>query len=118
MLKTKPGVEFTTIRPAGFLILQALKQASKQLGVDLVITSACDGTHSGPSDPHHSGEAYDVRSHDLAPELRPKVVDAVMAILGRERFFGFLEAAGTSNEHFHFQRHQGQTFTVEDFLAA
>jgi hypothetical protein len=116
MLKTKPGVEFTTIRPAGFLILQALKQASKQLGVDLMITSACDGTHSGPSDPHHSGEAYDVRSHDLAPELRPKVVDAVMAILGRERFYAFLESPNTSDEHIHIQRRKGTTFTIEEFL--
>jgi len=117
MVKVKPGVEFTTIAPAGYCILAAIKAASVRLGVDLTITSACDGQHSGPSDPHKLGEAYDVRSHDLVPELRPRVVHAVMAELGDARFFGFLEAPGTSNEHFHFQRRRFTTFTIEDFLA-
>lgn len=116
MIKVKDGVAFTTIAPAGFAILAALKRASVALAVDLTITSACDGEHSGPTDPHKLGEAYDVRSHDLDPALRPQVLDAVMRELGFERFFGFLEAAGTSNEHFHFQRAKSTTFTIEDFL--
>jgi hypothetical protein len=115
-IRVKAGVDFSTVAPAGFCILSALKATSRDLGVDLTITSACDGEHSGPTDPHRLGEAYDVRSHDLLPELRPRVLGAVMQRLGRERFYGFLEAPGTSNEHFHFQRRRGTTFTIADYL--
>lgn len=118
MIRVKPGVAFTVIAPAGYVLLAALKRASVALGIDLTITSACDGEHSGPADPHHTGEAYDVRSHDLDPAIRARVVDAVLSDVGRDHFFGFLEAAGTSHEHFHFQRAHGQTFSLEDFLAA
>ena len=113
----KPGVQFSVIAPAGFLILAAIKRASKDLGLDLTITSGTDGAHSGPTDPHHLGEAFDIRSHDLAPEIRARVVETVMAGLGWTHFFGFLEAPGTPNEHFHFQRKQGTTFSVADLLA-
>jgi hypothetical protein len=116
-IAVKSGVEFAVIAPAGFLILEALKTASKTLAFDLTLTSGTDGVHSGPMDPHHLGNAYDVRSHDLAPDARAKVVDAVMAGLGWQHFFGFLEAPGTPDEHFHFQSKRGTTFTVEDFLA-
>lgn len=115
-IKVKPGVEFRVIAPAGYRILAALKETARAMGLDLTITSACEGAHSGLTDPHYSGEAYDVRSHDLSPELRPKVLDSVLQQLGRERFFGFLEAPGTSNEHFHFQRRNNTKYSVEDFL--
>lgn len=118
MIRIKPGVAFTTIAPAGYCILEALKAASRELGVDLTITSACDGEHSGPSDPHHLGCAYDVRSHDLLPEQRTQVIAAVMGRLGWARFYAFLEAPGTSNAHFHFQQAKGTTFAIEDWLAA
>lgn len=117
-IRVKDGVDFSVLRPAGFCILSALKQTSDRLGVNLTITSGCDGVHSGPLDPHKTGEAFDVRSHDLSPELRPKVVDAMLTILGREHFYGFIEDTGTSNEHFHFQRRRSTVFTVEDFLKA
>lgn len=113
----KPGVSFAVVAPAGFLILLALKKAADKLNTGLMITSGCDGLHSGPMDPHHTGEAYDVRSHDLDPAIKTQVVDAVMTELGWEHFFGFLEAPGTPDEHFHFQRKRATTMTVEDFLA-
>ncbi len=113
----KDGVQFNVFAPGGALILDALKAASKTLGVDLTITSGTDGVHSGPQDPHHLGNAYDVRSHDLAPDVQAKVVPAVMALLGWEHFFGFLEAPGTDNAHFHFQVKRATAFTVIDFLA-
>lgn len=121
-VKIKPGVKFgpeggpPVIAPAGFLILQAIKAASKQLNIDLTITSGTDGAHSGPADPHHFGEAYDIRSHDFPAALRPAVVKAVMDQLGWKQFYGYIEAPGTDNEHFHFQRKKDTTFTVEDFL--
>jgi hypothetical protein len=116
MVTTKDGVDFAVVAPAGFVILAALKTLSAEEGVDLVITSACDGVHSGPGDPHHSGEAYDVRSHDFALDRKAHLVAALSAALG-PRFFAFLESAGTANEHIHAQRARGTTFAVADFLA-
>jgi hypothetical protein len=109
-LYTKQAVAFTVISPGGFRILSALDQTTAKLGCDLVITSACDGAHSGPDDPHHRGEAYDVRSHDLAADLKDKVLAQVMSVLGWDHFYGFLEAPGTPNEHFHFQVKKGTTY--------
>jgi hypothetical protein len=116
MINVKEGVEFSIIAPAGFLILQALKTTSKTLNLDLTITSGTDGAHSGPTDPHHSGEAFDVRCNDLSSSLKTMVLNAVMYDLGFDRFYGFIEAPDTGNEHLHFQRRKGTTFTVEDFL--
>ena len=116
-IRVKPGVEFSTISPAGFRILRALDQVAAGLR-DLTITSACDGAHSGPDDPHHTGNAFDVRSQDQSD--KPAVLLAVMQALGTpsassggyvtEKFFGWLEQAGTANEHFHFQLRHGQTY--------
>lgn len=114
----KPGAQFTVIRPAGYCILAALKHTAQQMGRDLTITSACEGEHSGPMDPHKLGEAYDVRSHDFEPAERPQVLASVMLELGWTRFYGFLEAEGTSNEHWHFQRAKNTTFSIGDLLAA
>lgn len=107
---TKEGVLFQKIAPSGFRILSAIDQTAWNLGIDLVITSGTDGEHSGPNDPHHRGEAYDVRSHGFAEELKQQVIDAVMSLLGFERFYGFLEAAGSQNEHFHFQIKKNTTY--------
>jgi hypothetical protein len=116
VIRVKPGVRFTTVAPAGFLILTALKAASRKLGKDLTITSGTDGLHSGPLDPHHLGEAFDIRSHDFPEALRPVVLKAIMEELDPARFYGFLEAPGQANEHFHLQRRKGTMFSVEDFL--
>jgi hypothetical protein len=109
VILVKSNVLFTRIAPGGFRILSAIDQVAAQLGVDLVITSACDGEHSGPEDPHPEGKAYDVRSHDLG-DLKEKVIASIMAILGYERFYGFIEAEGTDNEHFHIQVKKGTTY--------
>ncbi len=108
---------FTVIAPAGFCVLAAIKGASRALHLDLTITSACDGAHSGPDDPHHKGEAYDVRSQDLPDQAtKARVLSCILGQLDPGRFFGFIEAAGTDNEHFHIQRKRGTTYTIEDFL--
>jgi hypothetical protein len=118
MIKVKEGVEFTVIAPAGFLILQALKDASKYLMKDLTITSACDGNHSGPEDPHKKGEAYDIRSHDFDPSEKEYALDVIMRFLDGKQFYGFLESPGQPNEHWHIQRAKGTEFSIEDFLAS
>jgi hypothetical protein len=110
VVRVKSGALFTVIAPGGFRILSALDQTAAKLSVDLIITSACDGCHSGEHDPHHRGEAYDVRSHDFDPTLREKVLATAMNLLGWDHFYGFIEAPGTDNEHYHFQTKKGTTY--------
>lgn len=105
----KSTVQFAKIAPGGFRILSAIDQASAKLGLDLVITSGTDGTHSGPNDPHHRGEAYDLRTHNLTPEQKDRVLAEVMGTLG-PAFFGFLESPGTDNEHIHIQVRKGTIY--------
>jgi hypothetical protein len=106
----KSSVSFAVMAPGGFRILSAIEQASEKLACDLILTSGCDGIHSGPNDPHHSGNAYDLRSHDFSPEQKDRVLAQVMNYLGWDQFYGFLEDAGTDNEHFHFQVKKGTIF--------
>jgi hypothetical protein len=105
--RVKPGVQFSTILPAGFRLLSAIDQAASSLSVDLTITSGTDGEHSGQTDPHHRGEAYDVRSQGFSPELKAAILDGVMRRVGWDSFYGFLESPNTPNEHFHFQVKKG-----------
>ena len=107
-VRVKDGVLFTLIAPAGVAILAAIWRASQELGFDLTITSACDGAHSGPDDPHHHGEAYDVRSHDC-PD-KDEAFACIMKSLPETQFFGWLEDKGLSNEHFHFQIRKGTVY--------
>jgi hypothetical protein len=123
VVRVKEGVEFSVIAPAGFRILSALVDTAFVLRRDLTITSGTDGEHSGPSDPHKLGEAYDVRSHDFDPEQRDDVLHTIMSKLdfldtpfavdggvANGAFWGFLEAPGTPNEHFHVQRRRGVVY--------
>lgn len=110
VLRVKDGVLFTVIAPGGFRILSALDQSCEKLGFDLWLSSGCDGAHSGPLDPHHEGKAYDVRSHDFTTDVKTSVLATVMGILGWDSFYGFLEDAGTANEHFHFQVKKGTIY--------
>lgn len=113
MITTKPGVRF--FDP----ILNAIQIASEQLGYGLMITSGTDGQHSGLSDPHHMGRAYDVHSHDFVN--KDSVLLTIMLALNdgptsvadggliTEHFFGWLENAGQDDEHFHLQVRRGVT---------
>lgn len=115
----KEGVKFTTVAPAGYCILAALRNTAPFLMGDVMITSACEGEHSGPNDPHHLGEAYDVRSRGLSASEQAQLLFSVQKFLERQwpgKFYGFLEAEGTNNEHFHFQRRKDTIFTIEDYL--
>jgi hypothetical protein len=107
VVRVKPGVLFTVIAPGGFEILSALTMAAGTAGHDLTITSACDGEHSGPDDPHHRGEAYDIRTHDLPDKTA--VLEDIIQLLGA-RFYAFLEDPDTDNEHIHAQVAKGTTY--------
>ena len=80
--------------------------------MDLTITSGTDAAleHSGPNDPHHRGEAYDIRTHDLTEQQKASVLSALMAVLGWDRFYAFIEAPDTENEHIHLQVKKGTTY--------
>ena len=110
IVKVKEGVEFTRIAPGGFRLLEAIAWTALNTRIDLTITSACDGAHSGPDDPHHRGEAYDLRSHDMLPHQKQDVLQTLGAALEANRFYCFLEAEGTPNEHFHLQVKKGTTY--------
>lgn len=114
-VRVKPGVLFTVIAPGGFRILAALEDAADQLGHDLTITSACDGAHSGPDDPHHRGEAYDVRTKDLPDKnlALAKIKDFLGIPESLEQgpcFFAWIENEGQDNEHIHAQVRKGTTY--------
>jgi hypothetical protein len=110
-LRVKPGVTFPaingpwqgTIAPAGFVLLAAILAAAKAIQHDLTITSGSDGCHSGQTDPHHTAEAYDVRTKDLTEEQKALSLSTIIAEAG-PLFYAFLEDAGTDNEHIHCQR--------------
>jgi len=106
----KDGVLFTIIAPGGFRILEAISSVARHLGIDLTITSACDGVHSGPDDPHHRGEAYDIRTHDMPADMKPVVLNALQALLPLASFYAFLEAPSTDNEHIHVQVRKGTVY--------
>lgn len=110
VVRVKPGVAFSVIAPGGFVLLTAIQLAAEDTGLDLTITSGTDGEHSGPNDPHHRGEAYDVRSHDLTAEQKEAVQESLVRNLSAAHFFFFLEAEGTDNEHFHLQVKKGTTY--------
>lgn len=112
----KPGVRFDVIAPAGFTILEAIKSASLETGLDLVITSGTEGDHSGPEDPHKTGEAYDVRTRMFTREQKQYVFDSIMSWLDSTQFYGVIEDVGGPNEHAHFQRRKGTEFGIEEFL--
>lgn len=110
IVTVKDGVEFKVIAPGGFAILAAIQAAAEVTKLKLEITSACDGEHSGPDDPHHRGEAYDVRTHGMDDLDRYFALQIIRGILGEEKFYVFLEDPGTPNEHIHAQVAKGMTY--------
>ena len=117
----KDGVDFgSTLAPAGARILDLLKRLAPTYDFDITITSARDGAHSGPDDPHHSGEAFDIRSNGLSALQIARLLHDVQAGLYSSDprcFYAFYEAAGTPNAHLHIQRRAGRTYTVLDYLS-
>lgn len=122
IVKVNAGVQFAVIDPAGIRILRAFDTVAEGEPFDLTITSGTDGTHSGPDDPHKSGKAYDLRSHDFPEPQKSNVLRWIMLELGSDPqpqdgglvtdfFFGWIEAAGTPNEHFHFQLRHGMSLS-------
>lgn len=117
----KPGVAFAVIASEGFRILGSLDRVAREWSGDLMITSGTDGVHSGPTDPHYLGKAYDVRTHDLQPERKDQLLklllfdlmehssDVPLPVsggLGTTQYWGWIEKRGTVAEHLHIQCRQ------------
>lgn len=118
-LLIKPGVNFgESLAPAGARMLDVLKLLVPSYPFDVTITSARDGEHSGPRDPHHSGEAFDIRTNTLQPSQKRLLLNDLRTALYKDprRFYAFLEDAGGLNEHLHCQRRAGTIYTVCDYL--
>lgn len=113
-VKIKPGVTFV-FAPAMFRILEVLKKISGDLGRDITVTSGSDGVHSGPNDPHYSGNALDIRTNDMPPPVKKVVLGLLLSDLG-PKFSGFIENPGKPGEHIHVQRRFLRDYTIFDFL--
>ena len=123
-LKVKSGVLFTSIAPAGFRILGALEHCARIIGHDLTITSACDGIHSGPTDPHYRGMAYDVRTSDLPDPTKDALLKMLLEELcdhqetpqpvgigfATRQWYGQIEHRNQVGEHLHIQLRNGHTY--------
>lgn len=83
------GASFAVIQPAGFRILAALDNATRLLGVDLVIT--CGTEDHPPDDPHTHGEAYDVRVRGLTTPIILKLIAYLKQMLPSDLFTILLE---------------------------
>lgn len=124
VIRVKDGVTFAAtdgpylgkIAPAGFRILAMLDLLAAALRRDLTISSGSDGCHSGQHDPHHTGEAYDIRTHDIQ-DIKLDLVDKLRSGLGTA-FYAFLEDAGGPNEHIHCQRAKSTVFPPEESSVA
>ena len=98
MIKLKQSV-----RPSSLVILAAIANVAQLHGREVTITSGNDSTHKKGSR-HYINAALDVRSKDFPSKaVKLAFVVAVLARLGPD-YEGFLEAEGTANEHFHFER--------------
>lgn len=110
VIKFKEGV---TLVPSsgGARIIAALWQVAQMVQRDITVTSGSDGAHSGPDDPHHRGDAYDVRTHDQ-PDAQALLIaiENTLADTDSGRFYAFLEDAATPNEHIHCQVRKGTVY--------
>jgi hypothetical protein len=102
MIRCKPGVWFDYLRPEitgcfpGLNILWA--KIAKQ---DCVITAAADGRHKDGS-LHYVGLAIDLRSKNLAPELKRRLLLELRTFFG-PRYDIILESEGKAAEHYHLE---------------
>lgn len=95
----KQGVRVLGIRPEVVLALIVADGVWSRSGVDLVVTSAIDGTHTRASK-HYTGCAVDLRTHGMAdPE---KGTTELRDALGAD-YDVILEGKGTPNEHCHVE---------------
>lgn len=122
----KSGVSLDGLAPAGARILSAIAEAAAVVGVDLTITNGTEG--HGPTDPHTTGEAIDVRTAGLPTDVLVGLVLEVQQRLGTA-FTVLYEVPspsavpdprlltvyylnpGASASHLHIQRKKGTVYS-------
>ena len=118
-LLVKSDVDFGLhMAPAGARILEVLKRLVAGYSFDVTITSAWDGTHSGPNDPHKTFEAFDLRTNTLTDDQTIDLLTDLRRLLYKtpRKFYAFLENPGAPTEHVHVQRRKGTTYIIDDYL--
>jgi hypothetical protein len=83
MLLLKPGVRVTGLRPEILLAVVAAERVFEEAHVDLMLTSCLEGKHSQGS-LHYAGQAVDLRTRDVAPADRAKLVARLRECLGAD----------------------------------
>lgn len=111
VVRFKEGVTIVP-SPAGARILAALDYTAQFRNRDVTVTSGSDGDHSGPDDPHHHGNAYDVRTHDDPDKYHLwQTIANRLSEISPGKFFSFIEDPNTDNEHIHCQLRHGMEIT-------
>ena len=83
MLLLKPGVRVTGLRPEILLGVVIAERVFEEAGADLVVTACVDGKHAAGS-LHYVGQAVDLRTRDVAADVRPKLVARLRECLGED----------------------------------
>lgn len=120
----KAGCDTRVLGKSGVRILGVLDSLARQFGHDITVTCANEG-HKLP-DPHVSGDAFDIRTHDWTPDHKEAVLHELMIMLAdhpvtdaptpvsiglaTSRFYAQLEHHGLVTEHIHVQRRNGTTY--------
>ena len=78
--KGKNGVSLLGVRPELIIGLMVADTVCREIGVDLTITSICDGVHSATS-LHYTGAAADIRTRDMTESQIPRLMTALVAAL-------------------------------------
>jgi hypothetical protein len=83
MLLLKPGVRVAGLRPEILLAVVAAERVFAEAHVDLMLTSCVEGRHSQAS-LHYAGQAVDLRTRDVAPADRAKLVERLRECVGED----------------------------------
>lgn len=120
----KPGCDTRVIAKAGARILGTLDVLARHFGHDITVSCANDG-HQAP-DPHVTGEAFDIRTHNWTDDHKNAVLNELIIALADDpttdtpkvvsiglatkRFYAQLEHPGQDAEHIHVQRRNGTVY--------
>lgn len=95
-MKFKEGIITTGVRAEVVLALMVIDKVYENHGLDLVVTSVCDGKHSVTS-LHYSGQAADLRIWNM--EDPATVVEEIKDALGRNPDYDVV----LESDHIHFE---------------
>jgi hypothetical protein len=121
-VRLKPGAEVRVLAPAGVRILAAIDRAAQHLETVAIVTSGSEERGRKPTDPHMTGEAFDVSVAEWDEAMVRAVYRSLRSTLGAG-FTVLLEApalvdvgglrdlvyrsANATGVHFHIQRKKG-----------